>query len=199
MAVIIALLAAAPGSIPKWSVVILVLLGGLFFSVGVVGHEWVKRPHTIRDAAVMVGVFTLIWGAMIASGRAIWPRDQWRHLNQEQKDGLAKLVSGLPNGCGLLVYVPIGSTEAQSYGKEIQDALHAHGLKANLILAGAVGPPVGIVVGVQSVTTPCGFAGEMLSVAMTHNLQMPARLQENYFYAAETVEVIFVGIKPTYD
>ena len=200
VAVIIAHLVATPGGIPKWSVIALVPLGGLCFSVGVIGHGWVKRPHTVREAARTVAVFILIWGGMIGLGRAIWPKDQGRHLSQKQKEGLAKARDNFPQNCGMLVYVPIESTEAQNYGKEIQAALQAHGLRANLIHAGAVDPPVGVVVGIRSVTDSCGFTGENLSATMTYKLQIPARLQESFTpYVNETTVIVFVGIKPNYD
>src|SRR3989454_654020 len=159
-----------------------------------------KRPHTVREAARTVAVFILIWGGMIGLGRAIWPKDQGRHLSQKQKEGLAKARDNFPQNCGMLVYVPIESTEAQNYGKEIQAALQAHGLRANLIHAGAVDPPVGVVVGIRSVTDSCGFAGENLSATMTYKLQIPARLQESFTpYVNETTVIVFVGIKPNYD
>ncbi len=196
--VMVTLIAAPPGSISKLNVALLVLLGGSALSVGAIGRGWMT--YSRREMLKTVGVFIFIWGATIGLGRAKWPPDQRRHLSGQQKEGLANARDNFPKHCGMLVYVPIESIEAQNYGKEIQDALQMHGSKTNLIYAGAMEPPIGIVVGVRSSLEPCGFAGEMLSVQMTHDLHMPARLQERFSpYADETTVVIFVGTKPNYE
>jgi len=199
VAVIITLLAIAPGSISKWSIVVLVLLGGLFFSTGVFEVGWIKRPQTVLEAMKTLALFILIWGGMIGLGRAIWPRDQGRHLTPEQIEEFAKARDNLPKNCGMLVYVPIESVEAQNYGKEIQNALQMHGGKANLIYAGAKEPSTGIVIGVRSTLEPCGFAGEALSLQITNEAHIPARLRENFPYADNATIIVDVGLKPSYD
>jgi hypothetical protein len=97
----------------------------------------------------------------------------------------------------MLVYVPIGSAEAQAYGKEIQAALQSHGPRANIVLAGAMDPPVGVVVGLHSEMTACGQAGEVVAIKMTQ-LGIPARIQE-VSNDSDSVIIIFVGTKPPYE
>jgi len=177
---------AAPG-LPAWSIAALLAITGVGFTLS---------AHYFRRLSLWIFVF--IWGAASLLGYKIWPPPNGRHLTQTQKEGLAELRDALPSFCGMLVYVPIESKEAQVYGKEIDSALVAHGKKANLIIAGAFEPPTGLVVGVRSELDPCGRAGEDISFRLTHNLDMPARIQEQFPYAAETVVVLFVGLKPPY-
>src|SRR5207245_6125986 len=107
--------------------------------------------------------------AAIVFGLAAWGINTWavktkeRHQTQEQRQGLAKLRDSIPGNCGILVYVPIESPEAQNFGKEIHEALQIYGKRANMVYEGAMAPPTGVVVGVRSSLEPCGFAGEMLS------------------------------------
>ncbi len=143
--------------------------------------------------------------AALAFGVIAWEIDTWsvhtreRHLTGEQWSGLAQIRDDLPKNCGMLVYVPIESAEAENYGKEIQAALQSHGGKANLVYAGAMEPRVGLVVGVFSELNACGQAGEAVAVQMTHTLQMPARLQEGFPNDSDTVIIVLVGTKPPYD
>ncbi len=143
--------------------------------------------------------------AALVFGTIAWGVDRWavgtreRHLTRTQWSGLAQMRDDLPPNCGMLVYIPIESAEAQDYGKEIQAALQSHGKKANLVYAGAMEPPVGLVVGVLSELNPCGQAGEAVAVQMTHILRMPARIQEGFPNDSDTVIIILVGTKPPYD
>jgi hypothetical protein len=143
--------------------------------------------------------------AALVFGVIAWGIDTWavhtreRHLTREQWSGLAQIRDDLPKNCGMLVYIPIESAEAQSYGKEIQAPLQSHGRKANLVYAGAMEPPVGLVVGVLSELNPCGQAGETVAVQMTHTLHMPARIQEGFPNDSDTVIIILVGTKAPYD
>jgi hypothetical protein len=178
---------AAPG-LSAWSISALLAIAGVAFTTS--AHQF-RRLNPF--------IFLFIWGAASLLGYELWPPPNGRHLNQAQKVGLAKLRDGLPDYCGMLVYVPVESKEAQAYGKEIDSALTAHGKKANLIIAGAFEPPSGLVVGVRSELDRCGRAGEDISFELTHHLNMPARIQESFPFAAETVVVLFVGLKPLYN
>jgi hypothetical protein len=181
-------LIAAPG-IPAWSITVLCAFAGACFSFSSYYFGGMKTK------AGTVCILLLVWGVAFMLGYTLWPG---RHLNRTQREGLAEIRDSLPKNCGMLVYVPIESNEAQNYGKEIQAALQSRVSKANLIYSGAMVTPVGIVVGVLSSLNSCGFAGEMASVQM-HTLGIPARLQENFPNDDEKTIIICVGIKPPYD
>ncbi|HTD24937.1 MAG TPA: hypothetical protein VK738_19960 [Terriglobales bacterium] len=192
------------------------LLGSLTL-YGVINLEGARVLLIITYLIGVGGVALVVWEksrmfkivsivvATIGFGIGSWLLDAWaiktkdRHLNAIQKQGLAQMADKVPSKCGVLIYVPETSKEAQRYGKEVQAAWQSHGAKANLIYGAAVEPPVGLVVGVHSQLEPCGrFGGEVLST-MTFGLGLPARIQDGFFYADETTIVIYVGTKPPYD
>jgi hypothetical protein len=198
--------------------VCLTLLFGAFALYGVISM-WGARAILFIAWSIAVGGILLsdvIWDksrrfkifstlvAAIVFGLAAWSIDTWavktkeRHLTRDQWIGLAQIRNGLPKKCGMLVYIPIESAEAQNYGKEIQAALQSRGDKANLVFAGAMEPQVGLLVGILSELTPCGQAGEIVASQMT-SLQMPARIQEGFPNDSDTVIIILVGTKPPYD
>jgi len=71
IAVVITLIAAAE-AIPRWSVVVLVILGSLFFHAAAIGLGWAKMEPTNMKSAVLLGI---IWIGMVALGFAVWPKD----------------------------------------------------------------------------------------------------------------------------
>ncbi len=71
IAVVITLIAAAE-AIPKWSVVVLVILGCLFFHGAAIGLGWAKLQPTNIKSAILLGI---IWVGMTALGFAVWPKD----------------------------------------------------------------------------------------------------------------------------
>jgi hypothetical protein len=181
-------LVAAPG-----------LLGPIVFVLTVIaGISFTAAAHCFgKLRAHPVGMFLLIWLGVALLGYVEWPAPTGRHLTPEQRLGLAQIRTNLPKDCGMLVYVPTESKESQSYGKEIQTAFQRYGDKANLVYAGAMEPPVGIVVGVRSQLTPCGQAGETVAIQMTQ-LGVPARMQD-VINDSDSVILVFVGTKPPYD
>jgi len=58
------------GTMPNWSVVTLVVIGGLLLSVGVIRLGWIKRAPYPPMGAVVRGVvaFFVIWGGMVFLG-----------------------------------------------------------------------------------------------------------------------------------
>jgi hypothetical protein len=173
------------------AVISLAVLGAAGFLWSAREHGWIRldRKSIPRVLAILGGFFLIAW--------FVWPLNG-RHLNQEQKEGLAKIRDGFPKQCGILIYVPSDSMESQNYGKEIQGGLQLHGGKANIIHEGVLSAPIGILVGVRSSLEPCGYAGEMLSGGMDV-LKMPTRFVERFPRADETVVIVFVGTKPPYD
>jgi hypothetical protein len=177
---------------------IVLALSGIVALAGIMSTGYfLEIPRRFR---AILGIFAILvisiglWGADYVIRAA-----KGRHLTGEQRDALVRFRDSMPSSCGVLVYVPQESGEAQDYGKEIQSALQAHGKKSNLIYAGAFEPPKGIVVGIRSVFDSCGQIGEALSTHMGFDLHMPARLQEGFLpYAGENTIVIFVGIKTDY-
>lgn len=167
------------------------------FPVTLYYEQWIR----LFDAGEKLRAFL----AALVFGVFAWGIDTWavhtreRHLTRGQWSGLAQIRDDLPKNCGMLVYIPVESAEAQNYGKEIQAALQSHGGKANLVYAGAMEPPVGLVVGVLSELNPCGQAGEAVAGQMTDTLHMPARIQEGFPNDSDTVIIILVGTKPPYD
>jgi hypothetical protein len=51
-----------------------VLLGGLFFSLGVYGLGWYKAPFAIGTIPRTVVILSVIWGGMGLLGYRIWMR-----------------------------------------------------------------------------------------------------------------------------
>jgi hypothetical protein len=182
-------LIAAPG-IPAWSVIFLTGFAVLCFTFA--AHFF----GSFKKARVRSIIFLLlIFGAVSYFAWKQWPQ---RRLTKIQKEGLAQLRDSLPEGCGMLIYVPDDSPEALEYGKEIQSAFQMHGGKANLIHEGVMDTPTGVLVGVHSTFEPCGYAGEMMSVTMTQ-LQIPTKLREGFPRADENSIIVFVGRKPSYN
>ena len=178
---------------------IVLVASGVVACAGILLAEHFLRKSRRFRATLAIVTILIVSIALWCSDYAIRAA-KGRHLTGEQRDGLTRLRDSIPPTCGLLVYVPQESLEAQNYGKEIQSALQARGKKSNLIYSGAFEPPTGIVVGIRSVFDPCGQSGEALSTEMGFSLHMPARLQEGFLpYAGETTIVIFVGIRPNYD
>jgi hypothetical protein len=70
---LIALIRAASG-IPKWSVVALVLLGGLAFSKAALDLGWLRAPFTVGTPIRAGLILFPLWAAMVALGVAVWPR-----------------------------------------------------------------------------------------------------------------------------
>jgi hypothetical protein len=68
---IIALVAAS--GIPRWSVVMLVVLGGLCASKAVSDLGWLKAPVPIGTPVRAIVILFLIWGGLSALGYVEWP------------------------------------------------------------------------------------------------------------------------------
>jgi len=71
VAVIITLVATV-GAIPRWSVIVLVILGSLFFSATALGLNWAKlRPLNFKS----LGLFVIIWVFVGVLGFVVWPKE----------------------------------------------------------------------------------------------------------------------------
>jgi hypothetical protein len=149
--------------------------------------RWLARSPYLTVIALMIVSGGISWLA-----HEVWPL---RNLTEHQKEGLAALRDTLPKDCGMLVYVPDDSAEAQAFGKDVQAGFQRHSGKANLIHEGVLDTPTGVIVGVHSALEPCGYAGEMISAGMDA-LQIPTKFREGFPRADEKTVIVFVGTKP---
>ena len=152
--------------------------------------RWLARSPYPTLLALMI-----VFGGIYWLAHKVWPL---RYLTDDQKEGLAALRDALPKDCGMLVYIPDDSAEAQAFGKDVQAGFQRHGGKANLVHEGVLDTPTGVIVGVHSSFEACGYAGEMISVGMSA-LQIPTKFREGFPRADERTVIVFVGTKPKYD
>lgn len=175
---------------PAEFVVILALVACLSFLLSAWYFGWIARTPYLTVIALIV-----VTGGMYLLAKKVWPH---RYLTDEQRESLATLLDRLPKECGMLVYVPDDSAEAQAFGKDVQAGFQKHGRKANLVHEGVLDTPTGVIVGVHSSFEPCGYAGEMISVGMDA-LQIPTKFREGFPRTDEGTVIVFVGTKPKYD
>jgi drug/metabolite transporter superfamily protein YnfA len=131
----------------------------------------------------------------------IKPEHGGRHLTNEQKIGLQKLGSQIPNGIGILFVFWAASSEAQIYGKEICHALINSCVNGGyLVKANVTVPPTqGMVIVTKhgdgndpAFTTASQLQIGMLQLGIPVTWGQGDSLQEHQI-------VINVGIKPPYD